>query len=316
MKFTFVILNYNSTIETIKCIDSIMRLSYEDKNIVIVDNNSPDQREFLNKICDKYSNLKNINLLIADENFGYARGNNIGINFSKDQLKSDFVCVLNPDVEIKSSNFIEKAIEKYEEYNYAVAGPRIVTNKIDINPGFGYSESLIRAVKNLIFGNYRILLIKKLKLYKINPFKKHKKLEADFNNAFVKQKKGMNKDIKISLESGTWLSGSCFIFSPTFFSSYGGFCDKTFLYCEEAILECCLLHNNETMMFLSDLLVKHEGGKSSEHEVADSDEREIFKHTVGAQSSSVFIKVLLHKNNSEYLKECLTPKIASYKKIF
>ncbi len=45
IKVAFVILNYESTLETIKCIQAILKLEYENKDIVVVDNASKDSQE-------------------------------------------------------------------------------------------------------------------------------------------------------------------------------------------------------------------------------------------------------------------------------
>lgn len=74
-----ILVNYNSCEDTIECVKSLERITYENYKIVIVDNNSND---------DSVNNLnKELNaciLIQSKENLGFAGGNNIGIKYALD----------------------------------------------------------------------------------------------------------------------------------------------------------------------------------------------------------------------------------------
>jgi GT2 family glycosyltransferase len=102
-----ILLNYNGSADTIECLNSILTSDYVNFEITIVDNNStPNDILILNQyILHKYNNyyiydydshvfnltnkkviLKTeprINLIKLNKNFGFANGNNIGIDFGR-----------------------------------------------------------------------------------------------------------------------------------------------------------------------------------------------------------------------------------------
>lgn len=90
-----VIVNYNNYLDTIGCIDSILksvtRLHYA---IIVVDNNSTnDSVERIHEYC----NDKNITLIQSSENNGYCAGNNIGIKYTLENFDTKYIWILNPD---------------------------------------------------------------------------------------------------------------------------------------------------------------------------------------------------------------------------
>lgn len=313
-KFTFIILNYNSTEETIRCIDSINSLNYPEQYVIIVDNASKDQTTFLKEVSNHCQNMRNIHILKSNENCGYACGNNIGIDFARKVIKSDYICVVNPDAEIKSEDFIEKSIELYHEYNYAICGPKIVKDGINCNPIGGYKESILFHIYHLL-ENYRIVLVKKCKLGRFNFIKKlfsKYKNSKEMNGSETCVKDDGDIEMLLNKSMEKQLSGACLIFSPTFLKAFSGFCDKTFLYCEETILTAVCFNMGYKILYSSQLEVFHESEKSFENTISDSEERQIQVSKIGATSVLAVIDVLLHKNNKMYLNKCLTPSIKEY----
>ena len=313
-KFTFIILNYNSTEETIRCIDAIDSLKYIEKYIVVVDNASKNQKFFLKELSEHCLNVRNVHILKSKENCGYACGNNIGIDFAIRVIKSDFICVINPDVVIKSDNFIEKSIELYYKYHYSVCGPKIISDGYNCNPIGGYKESILYNVYHLI-ENYRIILTKKLRLGRFNFIKKiQKKPRCSKETKYIEcdRKNDYSAEILLNKSMEKQLSGACLIFSPTFLKKFSGFCDKTFLYCEETIVTIVCFNMGYAMLYAPQLEVLHEAGKSLENTIKEDDERKIHVSKIGASSVKIVINILLHKHNKEYLQKCLIPTIQDY----
>ena len=86
---SFVILNYNSFDLTKECIKKIRdnKTKYEVK-IIVVDNNTlkDNEKKELSKLADK--------LITNKENIGFAKGNNIGITYAKQNYNPSLVCAL------------------------------------------------------------------------------------------------------------------------------------------------------------------------------------------------------------------------------
>lgn len=108
-----ILLNYNGFKDTIGCLDSIVRITYPNYKVIIIDNASEDDsirriyewliaREKDFQILNEKS-LSNINnnvpdfiLITKGKNTGYAGGNNIGIKFALEH-GAGYVWILNND---------------------------------------------------------------------------------------------------------------------------------------------------------------------------------------------------------------------------
>lgn len=313
-KFTFVILNYQSTNETVECIKCILKQRYKEKNIVVVDNDSCDGENLFNEIKKVFHEEENIFLLKSNCNGGYAKGNNIGIDYAKNKLKSDFVCIINPDITILSGNFIEKSINLFKKHEYTLLGPEIMSHGININPLGGYHESVFRCIY-AVLDNIRIYYTKKLRLKRFNPFKRKKTSDCKaviFSNGENNTKDEtyiLNKNMKKQL------SGACLIFSPLFLKEFSGFCKDTFLYCEESILAFVLYNLGYKVMYSSELKTAHKGGVSLKNTNQDEDQIRMAMSKSGAWSCIVEAKVFSKRRDPIYLKNCLNPVSLSYKEI-
>ncbi|MCE5214153.1 MAG: glycosyltransferase, partial [Methanobacterium sp.] len=93
-KVTIVIVNWNGWEDTIECLKSLYHVNYTNFNIIIVDNHSQD--DSVKKIKDYIENKKLI-LIVNDENYGFAEGNNIGIRYAQKNFNPDYILLLNND---------------------------------------------------------------------------------------------------------------------------------------------------------------------------------------------------------------------------
>lgn len=116
-----VIVNYNQTETTKKCVESLLKEAPE-INIFIVDNGSTNDSFIFLK---EFSNIHNIEILRSEKNLGFGAGANIGV---KEALLrgADFILILNNDI-IFEHNFLEpllKEIKKGEKIG--IVCPKIV----------------------------------------------------------------------------------------------------------------------------------------------------------------------------------------------
>ena len=253
-KFVFVILHYLTIDDTIACIDSIItNIEYDNYTIVVVDNGSENNTGKLLK--NKYSDSIKISILLNVENLGFANGNNIGFKYAKNILNSDFIIMINNDTLIKQKNFINKIIEKYNEYPFHMLGPDIIS---------GVSESHQNPRKETLTD---IRIIKK--------FNKHYKLFLFFNyfgldiivermkkKIFPVSKLPTSIDPKLNPENKELkqvkLHGSAIIFSPLFISKHEhAFYPDTFMYCEESILNYIAAKNKLKTIYSPEIIIYH-----------------------------------------------------------
>lgn len=200
---SLVILNYNSADLTKKLIQKC--INYKTINyIIIVDNNSSDNSiEILKELS-----FDKIHLINNNVNSGYARGNNIGLKYAEEKLKSDFVIVANPDIDINESTIIECLNVIGENSNCAIVAPKIK----NINC-FGNVAWKLSSYKNELFSLFYITN----KLFNKNLTYKKEELE----------KNQMVVDV---------LPGSLLIMKISLMKNIDYFDENTFLYCEEKIL--------------------------------------------------------------------------------
>lgn len=112
MRFSAVIVNYDSWPHTLRCIGSLLETNYENLEIVVVDNEGGPIPTLSGGVT----------LIPNPENEGFARACNQGIEASS----GDCVILINPDTLVEKDflGLLEKFFE--EEPKAGIAGPRIV----------------------------------------------------------------------------------------------------------------------------------------------------------------------------------------------
>ena len=103
-KVSIIVLNYNGERFLRKCLKSIAGQTYKNIETLVVDNNSPD------KSYTCVSEFPWVKLSLYKENYGYAKGNNMGAKAATGEL----LLILNNDTEI-FPDMIERLVSCYEE---------------------------------------------------------------------------------------------------------------------------------------------------------------------------------------------------------
>lgn len=122
-KVFIVILNYNTIKDTVECINSLKNIDYGNYEIVVVDNS--ETMDCYNSLINQFKEYK---IIRANENLGYANGNNIGIRYALDN-GADYICVLNNDVAVEK-DFLSKIVRVLNQNkDVGIAGPCICEYK-------------------------------------------------------------------------------------------------------------------------------------------------------------------------------------------
>lgn len=89
-KISIIIPVYNAEKFIRRCIDSILAQSFQDFELILVNDGSTDSSK---EICDSYSSLDNRIIVISQENSGASSARNAGLEFAK----SEYVCFIDAD---------------------------------------------------------------------------------------------------------------------------------------------------------------------------------------------------------------------------
>lgn len=240
----FVILNFNTEKESIECIKSIRKnICGEECQIVLVDNASS---EGIKRIEMQYPD---VHIIKNKNNLGFAKGNNIGYKFAKEDLEAEFIVVLNSDTLIEQDDFIIKIKQLYEKTKFSILGPDIVTGEgVHQNPAQNVCTSL-KLVK-------KCLLTQKIRLIKTYiPL---------ISRIGLNKRKNNNAYIDHQIENAA-LHGACLIFSPLFISKYDmAFYNETFLYGEEEFLYFNAKFNQDMLLYSPDISILHKENSATD----------------------------------------------------
>lgn len=139
-----IVLNYRMRDQTIECLRSLFRLSYQNYRIVVVDNGSDDGIETAVK-----SEFPAVTVIQTGANLGYTGGNNVGIERGLAN-GADYVLILNPDTVAVNPRFVDETVDYLEAHSeVGIAGPRVFLQEIGIVQNTVlFAPGLWRSVKN------------------------------------------------------------------------------------------------------------------------------------------------------------------------
>lgn len=265
-----VVLNYKNYTETIKCVDSILEQKDVKLNIVIVDNGS--ENESMNAFKKHYNDYTQIHLIENSKNLGYARGNNVGIDWLRQQ-GIDFIIVCNSDI-VFSSPYILKEMYDAQTKEIGVMIPIIRNLDGTIEMRAQYKRKLfpLRIIKEL----------SKMRNLKMNGSPKDENDNEIQTMEFLKP--GIQKEYYV-------ITGSIFALTSNFFKYYSGLYPETFLYVEElatmllvhkARLKCAIIETKDVI---------HKGAASTGNSLKAGTERK--RKMIAASAKKVFKLVFM-----------------------
>ena len=245
MQVGVVVLNYFNFKETINCVNSLLKQSDVELEIVVVDNGSTNNSYDI--LVEEFHKYTNVTVLNSNENLGYARGNNIGISYLRNKTL-DWIFVANSDLFFQSTLSMKQLVSQY------VKGVGVI-NPLIVNPD-GTVDQRVSYKKKYIY----FRMIKKFVEWFTG-----KKIGSSVEH--VKQGIELTKTVVGVQENQYIITGSGFLLCKDFFEHYSGLYSETFLYYEEwaTIL---LLHkaNLKTKVAEIDPII-HKGGASTPQNV-------------------------------------------------
>ena len=104
---SIVVVNYNGLKDLKLCFDSLYNLNYKNFELIFVDNNSQDNSvDFIRK------NYPIVKIIELKKNYGFARGNNIGVA----EASGEYIVLLNNDT-VVDKNWLTELVKVAEQSN-------------------------------------------------------------------------------------------------------------------------------------------------------------------------------------------------------
>lgn len=225
-----IILDYNNYNDLIKCIDSICENTcLTDIKLLVIENGSTNSNcekvelyleskfsvDFLKEAdLSSINNLRRVTVLLLEKNYGYAKGNNYGINLMLCDKEITHILILNSDI-----YFTNNIIPSLVHYSNIIPQSGAISPLLrTLDGGIDYCCARRAYSKNLLTFSYSYL----------------------FASIFVyfreKYNILMNQRLTSHYIEVELTSGSCMLFKKEVLEKIRGFDEKTFLYFEENIL--------------------------------------------------------------------------------
>lgn len=278
-KIAIIILNYNNALDTIACIESISSQPQKEFSLIVVDNCSTDGSisqiiSYFNDNNLQYSlvseswqdekrnePLSKITLLKAQQNYGYAIGNNLGLQLAMQDETINYFWILNNDTVIHT-------LALSNIYNY-------LNNNADKKEVLGtlllryYNKDVIQAL-----GGKYYPIIGKTKLF-----------YPDLNI------KALNTSMVIQVaQQASYLIGASLIFSRECLQEVGLFGEEYFLYAEEIDFITRAKKKGFGLNLIYDAIVYHKEGGTTQVQANVKQERSIFIEYHNCRSKLIFTK--------------------------
>ena len=171
---SIIILNYNAGKLLLNCIDSVFKSTYQNFEVIVVDNLSTDNSHVRCK-----EKFEKIQLIKNKENLGYCEGNNIGIR----NANGEFIIILNPDT-IVEPNWLNHLMSAYNKFGEGLYQPKFfsLNEKLVIQStgnmlhifGFGFARDKgkidnekIKSIEKINYASGTCLFTSKIVLDKI-----------------------------------------------------------------------------------------------------------------------------------------------------
>ena len=229
MQLSIIILNYNVRYFLELCVVSVQNaIKNLDAEIIIVDNNSTDGSCQMVK-----SRFPEIKLIENKENFGFPKGNNIGVNIAE----GEYICILNPDTVVAEDTFTKILNAKIWNNKTGIVGCKLIDGTGNFLPESkrGVPTPIVAFTK--IFGLYK------------------------FSNTFGKyyaQYLNENQTGKVDI-----LVGAFMMMPRELYQEIGGFDENCFMYSDDIDLSYMVLQKGLNNYYFAETAVIHYKGEST-----------------------------------------------------
>ena len=234
-KVVIIVLNYMNYQDTQECIESILKQEYADFCVLVVDNGSTNESYvYLNNL---YKHVPKVSVIRVKKNLGFARGNNVGINYARRRLAAEYILLVNNDT-IMTDKFYVKTLVENDNKGIGVIGSSIVQRD---------NKNKKRLYRYVTFPGTLMYYIKLL-------------LEIIGFTGYMQ----FWEDVLSKYEGVYILQGCNLLLTPEYFGFYNGLDGRTFLYCEEELLYLRCKKVGLQQKIVEETSILHKCGRASQ----------------------------------------------------
>lgn len=232
MQLSVIILNYNVRYFLELCLQSVQEaLIGIESEIIVVDNASSDDS------CDMIKQQFPFVILIENsENFGFPKGNNIGVSVAK----GEYICILNPDTVVPEDAFQQILNFTVQQSNSGIVGCKLIDGRGTFLPESKRGIPTPWVAFTKVLGLYRY-------------FPKNKLFNQYYAQHLAEHQSG-----KVSI-----LVGAFMVMKRELYLEIGGFDENCFMYSDDIDLSYMVLQKGLYNYYYPDIISIHYKGEST-----------------------------------------------------
>lgn len=195
-KVTIIVVNWKQPQLTIACAESVIKSTYKNFRLFIVNNNSFDDSAIILK--NRFKNNSKNRIIQTGRNLGYGGGNNYGVKKALEEFQSEYICFLNNDT-IVDRDFLHHLLS---------AGSSLGRQNIYFPILLDWGSRIIQSAG----------------------------LNDYIPRTFQFRYSGKKYNNNLPTRELPYLGGCCFLITTGLFSALSGFRNDFFMYCEDVDL--------------------------------------------------------------------------------
>lgn len=231
MQLSVIILNYNVRYFLELCVLSVQKaIQNIDAEIIVIDNNSSDDSYAM--MAARFPNVK---LIENKTNFGFPKGNNIGV----DQAKGEYICILNPDTVVAEDTFSKILNSQFVTRNsqLGIIGCKLIDGTGNFLPESKRGVPTPWVAFTKIFGLYKI---------------------SNLFGKYYAQHLTENQSGKVDI-----LVGAFMVMKRSLYLEVGGFDENCFMYSDDIDLSYMIKKSGRENYYFAETSVIHYKGEST-----------------------------------------------------
>lgn len=260
----------------------------EQIHIVVVDNEIQAPKEQRKEIQQRYKKYNNISIIPIMENGGFSYANNIGYQYAKNEIYSQFIVVTNNDIEFVQTDFLELLYAAYRKDRAYVLSPDIMHRRTG-----EHQSPMDQKLRTFSEAKYTI----RMNSFALKAYPIVYPIWELFN------KRMMKKNLDLKLKNETYYQsvhkrivpfGACLIFTPMFIEKEKkAFWPETRFYYEEYILALQCMRKKYSVEYNPSLRVIHESSEATKKSIKNQYQRTRFIMQNTLESCKVYLELLL-----------------------